>query len=506
MSAKDTIAVQRCGLSTKELNEFLSSYPIPSEYDAILPKSTQTIFDAPPSYVGLYTYSFSLANLSWINFQKRSEKHIPNLLPKVITRIKGWHERFFFVKDSIISSKYPQLLLNENKLDSKSFKDKLPPNIDENLYFQRLGRCPTSVRVFDDPILFLAGLKPSREFGQQRPAIIVGGKEMDFKNFIYTEDDDDLAFLSKELSPGFDSGESSKSGVFVVHPGSVAARIKERKCKTRGCSLRPHVKRKLASGSSSSGAMRAKTSASKDDAPFHSISNDDEGLPYCFELKDANACHLKISAITPPAWRGHLDNQIDLELLDLHDRCYARQDVVDNTVNRRASAMAEFDQNPAVQALREKISSLTADDKEHKADKAKLETVEASLRGEVEELKQDRRDVVSKVVPYATMKLVHNDELGRLVGYHSSYQKEHTQASNDFATATFPWLDEFVAYVATLIEALLSKNPPTLQKLAPSRTQMPAPSSHKATMSSAPSMNPISPSANLLKPSPTPFE
>ncbi|GKC35888.1 hypothetical protein Tco_1048272 [Tanacetum coccineum] len=347
MSAKDTIAVQRCGLSAKELNEFLSSYPIPSEYDVILPTSTQTIFDAPPGYVGL------------------SEKHIPNLLPKVITRIEGWHERFFFVKDSIIPSKYPQLLLDENKLDSKSFKDKLPPNIDENLYFQRLGRYPTSVRVFDDLILFLAGLKPLWEFGQQRPAIIVGGKEMDFRNFIYTGDDDDLAFLPKEPSPGFgigspsasvnteppkdvkepevqptavtaDSWESPKAGVFVVHPGSVAARIKERKCKTRGGSSRPHVKRKLAFGSSSSHAVRAKTSASKDDASFLSIFDGDEGLSDCFELKDANACHLKISAITPPAWRDHLDNQIDLELLDLHDRCYARQAVVDNAVNRRA--------------------------------------------------------------------------------------------------------------------------------------------------------------------------
>ncbi|GJZ57415.1 hypothetical protein Tco_0612909 [Tanacetum coccineum] len=127
ISVKDTIVVQRCGLSAMEWNEFLSFYPIPSEYDVILPTSTQTIFNAPP--------------------------------------------------DSIISSKYLQLLLDENKLDSKSFKDKLPPNIDENLYFQRLGRYPTSVRVFDDRILFLAGLKPSWEFGQQRPAIIVGDKE-----------------------------------------------------------------------------------------------------------------------------------------------------------------------------------------------------------------------------------------------------------------------------------------------------------------------------------------
>ncbi|GJT42715.1 hypothetical protein Tco_0951430 [Tanacetum coccineum] len=305
MSAKDTIAVQRCGLSAKELNEFLSSYPIPSEYDVILPTSTQTIFDAPLDY--------------------------------------------------IIPSKYPQLLLDENKLDSKSFRDKLPSNIDENPYFQRLGRYPTSVRVFDDPILFLAGLNPSWEFGQQQPAIIMGGKEMAFKNFIYIEDDDDLTFLLKDPSPGF--GESLKAGVFVVHPGSVAARIKEKKCKTMGGSVRPPVKRKLASGSSSSRVVRAKNSASKDDAPFLPISNDDE---------------------------GHLDNQMDLELLDLHDCCYARQAVVDNAVNRRAyeflqvierisgeadvikarersreeeckglrpkceAAMAEFDQNPTV--------------------------------------------------------------------------------------------------------------------------------------------------------------
>ncbi|GKD83661.1 hypothetical protein Tco_1350500 [Tanacetum coccineum] len=577
MSTKDTIALQRCGLSANELNEFLSSYPIPSEYDVILPTSTQTIFDAPPGYVGLYTHSFSLANLR---------------LPLTD----------FFGETPLSLPSTPQLLLDENRLNLKSFKDKNPPNIDENLYFQRLGRYSTSVRVFDDPIMFLAGLKPSWEFGKQRLAIIVG--EMPFKNFIYTEDDGDLAFLPKDTSLEFsigspsasvntelpkdveepkvqpaeittDSGESLKAGVFIMHPGSVAARIKERKGKMRGGSSRPPVKRKLASRSSSSCVVRAKTSVSKDDAPILSISDDDEGLSNCFELKDANSCHLKISAITPLACKGHLDNQIDLELLDIHDRCYTRQAMVDNTVNKRVreclqviekmrveadvikarersrkeeceelrvkceAAMAEFDQNHVVQALREKISVLTANVKEHKeAEKARLEAVKASLRREVEEPKQDKRDVVSKVVPYAAIELVHSDELGRLVGtlvssaitygrcrayeqvaamkepfelskakgYHSSYKKEHTQASNDFSTAMFPWLDEFIVDAAAPIEALLSKKPPTLHKPAPSRTQMPMPSSQKATPSSAPSSNPMSPPADLVKPSPSLFE
>ncbi|GJV06126.1 hypothetical protein Tco_1343782 [Tanacetum coccineum] len=358
MSAKDTIAVQRCGLSAKELNEFLSSYPIPSEYEVILPTSTQTIFDSPPGYVGLYN-----------------------------------------TNDLFCSSK---------------------PNLELPL------------------IDFFC--------------------EMDFRIIIYTENDYDFAFLPKEPSLGFgigsppasvnikppkdveepevqpvevtaDSGESPKAGMFVVHPRSVAVRIKERKCKTWGGSSRPHVKRKLASGSLSSRVVHAKTSASKDDAPFLSISDDDEGLPDYFKFKDANACHLKIYAITPPAWKGHFDNQMDLELLDLHDRCYTWQAMVDNTVNRRAreflqvieriSGEADVIKNSIVLALRENISSLTADVKEHKgnldrmmlesqkwavyqvtlstleskvnsleADKARLEDVEASLRKEVEELKQ----------------------------------------------------------------------------------------------------------------------
>ncbi|GJU34797.1 hypothetical protein Tco_1183151 [Tanacetum coccineum] len=79
-------------------------------------------------------------------------------------------------KDTIVPSKFPQLLLKENMLDVKSFKDKLPSGIEQNLQFQRLGRYPVSARAFDDPILFLDGLQSLWEHGQQRPAIL-GRKE-----------------------------------------------------------------------------------------------------------------------------------------------------------------------------------------------------------------------------------------------------------------------------------------------------------------------------------------
>ncbi|GKD52460.1 hypothetical protein Tco_1281436, partial [Tanacetum coccineum] len=315
----------------------------------------------------------------WLTFAKRSEKHVPNFLPKFITRIEGWHERFFYVQDSIIPAKYSQLLSEQNKLDSKSFKDKLPPNIEEN------------------PM--------------------------------------------------------------------------------------PPIKRKLAPGSSTSRATRAKTSSSKDDVPYLTVSDDDECLSDVLKLKDATAFHLKIFVITPSAWKNNLDNHMDVELLDLYDRYYARQVVVDNVVNRRSrellqvieklrgefdvmmdmkrareeeceelrakceAVMTEFEKNPIVVALREKISTLSTEVKEHKvsldrmmlesqkwsgyqqslstleskvtsleAEKARLEAVHVSLRKEVEELKQDRREVVSKFVPYAAMKLVHSDDMGSLVG------------------------------------------------------------------------------------------
>ncbi|GJV16644.1 hypothetical protein Tco_1361967 [Tanacetum coccineum] len=403
--------------------------------------------------------------------------------------------------------------------------------------------------MFDDPILFLAGLKPSREFGRQRPAIIVGGKEMAFRNFIYTEYDDDLAFLPKEASPGFDSGESPKAGVFIVHPGSVAARIKERKCKTRGGSSRPPTKRKLAYGLSSSRVVHAKTYASKDDAPILSISNDDEGK-FLVHLVLSKGIDLLIHPLS--SLYVMVDNAVNrraYEFLQVIEKMRGEADVIkarersreEECVELRVkceAAMVEFDQNPAVLVLREKISSLTADVKEHKgnldrmmlesqkwtvyqvtlstleskvdsleAEKVRLEAVEASLLREVEELKQDRRNVVSKVVPYATMELVHSDELGRLVGtlvssaityrrcrayeqvaamkepfdlskakgYRSLYKKEHTQAIK----ALFP---------------------------APSRNQMHIPSSQKDTPSSTPSSNLMSPPADLVKPSPPPFE
>ncbi|GJY25166.1 hypothetical protein Tco_0399892 [Tanacetum coccineum] len=206
---------------------------------------------------------------------------------------------------------------------------------------------------------------------------------------------------------------------------------------------------------------------------------------------------------------------MDLELLDLHDHCYARQAVVDNAVNRRSrellqvikklsgkydvmrskervreeeceglqvkcgAAMTEFEKNPTMVALQEKIYVLSAE--------------------EVEELKQNRREVVSKVVPYAAMELVHGDEMGSLVGklVSSAIVNGIYRAFEQVGDMKEPFnlsrLNEFVADSSAPIKALLSKKPPTLQRPAPLRTQVPLSSSQRATPSSVLVSNPMSP-------------
>ncbi|GJZ00821.1 hypothetical protein Tco_0518250 [Tanacetum coccineum] len=109
--------------------------------------------------------------------------------------------------------------------------------------------------------------------------------------------------------------------------------------------------------------------------------------------------------------------------------------------------MIDFDNNPTVNVLCEKIAALSGEVKEHKAslermlleskkwagyqvslltleskvasleaEKARLEAFELSFRQEVENVKRDRAEVVSKVVPYVAIELVYSDELGRLDG------------------------------------------------------------------------------------------
>ncbi|GKD98624.1 hypothetical protein Tco_1382521 [Tanacetum coccineum] len=72
------------------------------------------------------------------------------------------------------------------------------------------------------------------------------------------------------------------------------------------------------------------------------------GLPDCLELGNDNACHLKIRAAC------------DL----LKDKEKARDQECEELKAKCKAAMEDFDKNPAVNVLREKITSLFGEDKE----------------------------------------------------------------------------------------------------------------------------------------------
>nr|GEV39983.1 hypothetical protein [Tanacetum cinerariifolium] len=201
--------------------------------------------------------------------------------------------------------------------------------------------------------------------------------------------------------------------------------------------------------------------------------------------------------------------------------------------------MSDFKKNPTGIVLREKISTLSSEAKEHKAnlnmmmlESQKWANYQASLL--TLESQRDMMEVVSKVVPYPVMELIHNDDLGSLVGrlvssaifyerckaleqvarmnepcdlskvkgYRPSYKKEHDQAGNNLATTTFPWLSKFVVDPSASVEVLLSKKPPSLQRPAPLKTQALVAFSQKATPSSILASNLMSSptNASVVKP------
>ncbi|GKD47741.1 hypothetical protein Tco_1276717 [Tanacetum coccineum] len=399
----------------------------------ILPMSTQTILDAPPGYIGLYTHCFSFANL------------------------------------------------------------RLPLN---DFFCERL-----TVSSWDNG---------------QIPIIFVGvGREMSFRNFIYTEEDEDLTFLPKDLFPGFNIGSP------LVSINTEPVRTDEEPAVEPA---NEPVNERVGTTADSGGVPkdilllftlrvlqpalgRGSAKQGEDDTLVLSISDDDEGkLEDCLELKDATACHLKIFAITPPDWKGFLDNHLDVDLLNLYNCCYARQDVMDNAVNRRSCNLLEV-----IKKLRGEADVMRARELAHEEEceglQAKLMVESQKWSGYQVSLLDLESKVSSLEAKKANLELLHSDELGRLVGklvssaiiigrcrayeqvarikepfdlskvkgYRPSYKKEHTQFNNDLATVTFSWLNKYVADAS--VEALLSKKPLTLQKPVPSRTQMHVPSS-----------------------------
>ena len=112
------------------------------------------------------------------------------------------------------------------------------------------------------------------------------------------------------------------------------------------------------------------------------------GLYNTKELPNALACHQLVEKVTPPNWRGVLDNMSMEELCDLHDKSYTRQAVMDNHLNDHTRDLIR-----TVKGAREKMDAILAKEKERdrEFDDLKAKCEEAMEEIEKNPLVQDLR-------------------------------------------------------------------------------------------------------------------
>ncbi|GJZ78177.1 hypothetical protein Tco_0642849 [Tanacetum coccineum] len=246
-------------------------------------------------------------------------------------------------------------------------------------------------------------------------------------------------------------------------------------------STTPPVKRKLVHAGSSSRSTHQKSSPAKaESSAFLTISNNEEGVVESGGQMKGECEVLK-----------EREKDRDKEYEELRIKCEA--------------AMADFDNNPAVNVLHQKIKSMSNKVKEHQAsmDRLLLESHKwagyqenlVTMESKVAALEAEKGKLEAAEV---SMELVHSDEMAMLVGnllssaifYRSCphIRKKHTKAGNDLSSDTFPFLLEVIADPSASVKALLSKKPKSLRRPTPTKTHAYAPSapSQKATPSSAP--------------------
>ncbi|GJR47752.1 hypothetical protein Tco_1315855 [Tanacetum coccineum] len=358
----------------------------------ILPKRLQIIFDALLGYVGLYTHHFSLSNLrlpipsfickvlnysfgmvklttfavmcrayggeptvnllrsflnlgragDWLTLSNRGSADVPIALVKPITHLANWKGSFFYVENRIIPSDYPELLLESNKFDKKSFGDKVPLHPELDPLYDQISTYPCHVRTFPDPILYLAGLKNSWKHSPKEPVIYYRGQEMDFRSFMMQEIDGEFKFLPEGCIDDNQGSPSSKSvnneapvidakPLTSLHPSNFVEDVADSDDASAGDNENPLLGTSLPPLPEAASKVAGEASDPLDvdsDADIHEF-------PSAKELKDSADCHWVVAHVTPPSWKEHLRQISIKQLCDIHDRAYMRQVVLDNVLNSR---------------------------------------------------------------------------------------------------------------------------------------------------------------------------
>ncbi|GJV66365.1 hypothetical protein Tco_1477193 [Tanacetum coccineum] len=396
----------------------------------------------------------------WLTLSNRGGSGIPKALTKPVTHIKGWRGSFFFIKNKMVPSKYPKLLLKENTLGKKSFKDVVPLYVREDPLYYQIDTYPCNVRTFPDPILFLAGLKSFWKHSPKKPIIYHYGNEIDFRSF---------------MMGGIDAPVIDVDPLNSAPPSHVVEKVRDSddissKGDIVGEAERLHKSLKVTVVGDASDPLDVESGP------------DIHEFPSAKELKDSADRHFVVAHVTPPSRKHHLRDISHEKLCNIHDRAYMRQDKAYAELERKCNkALQDLDKNPLVSDMRinyeQTLSILRAKVEGLELEKERLKNSKTQLMQDIDSLKQDRATMVSKVVPNVDTKPIRSDEMGFLVaklvkaamfrgrcatfkevaslkglfilekmpGYRSSSKKEFDRAGDGLANASYPFLAEITA-------------------------------------------------------------
>nr|GEV92898.1 hypothetical protein [Tanacetum cinerariifolium] len=121
----------------------------------------------------------------WLTLFNRGGADVPKALRKPITHLEKWKGSLFYIENKVIPSDYLELLLEENKLDKKSFKDKIPLQPQTNPLYAQISTYPCIIQTFPYPVLYLAILKTLWKYSPKSPVSYHHGQGIDGKfNFL----------------------------------------------------------------------------------------------------------------------------------------------------------------------------------------------------------------------------------------------------------------------------------------------------------------------------------
>ncbi|GKD79527.1 hypothetical protein Tco_1342148, partial [Tanacetum coccineum] len=360
---------------------------------------------------------------NWLTLSNRGGSSVPRALTKPIIHIEGCKGNFFFIENKIVPSEYPELLLEENKLDKKSFKDVIPTHARDDPLYNQIATYPCNVRTFPDPILYLAGLKTSWKHSPKKPIIYYRRREIDFRSFMMEGIYGEFHFLPEEEFVenigNSDDASSEKDEVTLIHR-TIAEKAQNRKV-------------------SPSSKVTGKRKQTADDPNIHEF-------PSAKELKES------IDSVLDNMLNGRT-RKLMSTLLKARASCDAIQereiekDKAYVKLERKCNdALHDLDKNPLVLDMRAEIETLQGQvDRLHgeysrlvleenkwinyeqtlailrskveglESERKKLKSSEIQLLQEIDGMRQDRATVVAKVFPHMAIELVRSDEMGFLV-------------------------------------------------------------------------------------------